>query len=201
MTVDFSLAGSIEESYCEADVIRAHARVQLAGRAQRDASNDVQRRFAYVEMARALRQLYKAQPNKFQLTGGSITTALAAMTRLGMLDLDTQHDQWPAHADYGVTHVMLVAFSELGEECLDLALFNAARDAVRDKQAENPTGIPAYKLQTTDGWLITPDEITAALGAYRTALGDGAEQPRLFWWPFWIAFLERASKYIGVRVG
>lgn len=200
MSYEFVLAGSVLEPFSETRVKRVQDQILTAKRAQFQARTDAQRRVANQAMTRSLMALYEAQPNEFQLTAGSVVDLQNTMLRLGMLDLDTQAGRFPRYEDYGVTAAIIAEFNETGEEGRELAGFNAMADAVRDRQAENPTGIPLYKIKTNDKWLVTPNEITAALGAYRTSLGEGVPEPRLFWWPYWLDFIERAAKYVGARV-
>ena len=198
MTYDMRIVGE-GEPYAEGAVQQALANLTAASRSDFRARTDRERRAAARAKVHARIELIKADPNEFELNASGMTTAKVVMSRLGMLDHDTKHDLWPNQADYGVTPAM----AQLGpedDEPRELAYFRAAEDAVRDKQAENPTGIPLYKLGTNDNWLVTRDEITAALGAYRTALGDGASDCELWWWPYWIEFIERAAKHGGFRV-
>ena len=201
MTVNFAVAGAVLEPSCVDCIGRVRARVEQLRSTQFAARTDADRRRANDRMVYALMSLYEVDPNAFSLSAGSLTVLQASMMRLGMLDLETQPGRPPLPKDFGLTVAGIAAYAESGDEPLELARFNAARDAFLDRQADNPTGIPAYKITTPQGWLITPDEITAALGAYRTSIGDGAEPPRLFWWPYWIEFLECAGKYLGARVG
>lgn len=144
--------------------------------------------------------LYEAQPNTFELSRGT-SIVITPMAQFGMLDVDSLPEHFPTRAECGMTDAVIREWSESGDEPLPVARFLALRDAVRDRQAmPNPVGIPAYKLKQAEAWLITSDEITAALGAYRTALGDGAIPPALAWWDHWLAFLERAGRHLGVRV-
>ena len=59
--------------------------------------------------------------------------------------------------------------------------------------------IPRHKLWTNDGWLITPDELTAALPrAPRSAL-DRRQRP-VPWWRQWLDYLDTARGHGGFRV-
>lgn len=200
MTYNMEIVGEGEPVF-DAEVYSALGMIKLASRKQFRAHTDFERKAANRAMTAGLIALYKAQPNGFELTAGSMVGAHIVMSRLGMLDAETQHERFPTHREFGVTdQIIRDAAGEDGRESSELALFHAAQDAVLDKQAENPTGIPIYKLKDNSGWLVGRDEITAALGAYRTALGDGGAEPELFWWPYWIEFLERAAIHGGFRV-
>jgi hypothetical protein len=59
--------------------------------------------------------------------------------------------------------------------------------------------IPVHKLRTNDGWLLTPEELTAALPhAPATAL-DRRQRP-IPWWTQWLDYLDSARGHGGVRV-
>jgi hypothetical protein len=59
--------------------------------------------------------------------------------------------------------------------------------------------IPVHKLWTNDGWLLTPDEITAALPNAPTAALDRRQRP-IPWWDQWLAYLDGAQGHGGIRV-
>lgn len=79
--------------------------------------------------------------------------------------------------------------------------FLEATEAVRAATSPEP-GIPVWKLGSNDAWLVTPEEIHAALGKAPesvTALEDG-EQVTVAWWPKWLRFLREAAGHGGFRV-
>ncbi|MFE0104464.1 hypothetical protein [Streptomyces sp. NPDC059009] len=125
------------------------------------------------------------------------------MAKLGMLTPDVPPDE-PAPEDYGTTSVRIDSYLDSGgtEVPPDLEPFVDALHDLFDSQGENPTGIPCYKLITRDGWLVTPDEITAALGCWTAASQEHRDGVRssLTWWSEWISFLQRASEHGGFRV-
>ncbi len=64
-----------------------------------------------------------------------------------------------------------------------------------------PAGIPRHKLTVDGEWLITPRELTAALGAYyahpieqRNTADQAVDQ-----WRPWIGLLLSGGNYLGVR--
>lgn len=159
---------------------------------------------AHLTAVNALRtahlELYRAQPAVFRVTGGTMAVAHEVMGAYSMLDEIVRPEPFPTLAAFGVTPTMMAEACEGGGETLELVRYRATYDAVLDKQAAaNPLGIPLYKLASPNGWLVTPDEVSAALGAYRTAL---TELPlvELWWWPAWVEFLELAAKNHGFRV-
>jgi hypothetical protein len=79
----------------------------------------------------------------------------------------------------------------------------AANERVLTQCAAKPIGIPGYKLSSNDGWLVLPEEIRAALVAYRALPAPESAirgQVDLDYWRSWIAFLERAAERGGFRV-
>ncbi|RGD59392.1 hypothetical protein DR950_17770 [Kitasatospora xanthocidica] len=77
----------------------------------------------------------------------------------------------------------------------------AKKNAVSAASAPNPTGIPRYKVETGENWLITPAEITAALAArQRAPHGERAAVSALIdEWDPWIDFLHMAGDHAGLR--
>ena len=59
--------------------------------------------------------------------------------------------------------------------------------------------IPVHKLWTNDGWLLTPDELAAALPHAPTTAVDRRQRP-IPWWRQWLEYLEGARRHSGVRV-
>jgi hypothetical protein len=59
--------------------------------------------------------------------------------------------------------------------------------------------IPRHKLWTNDGWLITPDELDAALPHAPTSALDRRQRP-IPWWRQWLDYLDGARGHGGVRV-
>jgi hypothetical protein len=59
--------------------------------------------------------------------------------------------------------------------------------------------IPVHKLWTNDGWLLTPDEITAALPHAPHVALDPRQRP-IPWWHQWLDYLDGARDHGGIRV-
>jgi hypothetical protein len=59
--------------------------------------------------------------------------------------------------------------------------------------------IPVHKLWTNDGWLLTPDELTAALPHAPASALDRRQRP-IPWWAQWLDYLDTARGHGGVRV-
>jgi hypothetical protein len=59
--------------------------------------------------------------------------------------------------------------------------------------------IPVHKLWTNDGWLLTPDELAAALPHAPSSALDRRQRP-IPWWAQWLDYLDTARGHGGVRV-
>jgi len=59
--------------------------------------------------------------------------------------------------------------------------------------------IPRHKLWTNDGWLVTPDELDAALPHAPTTALDRRQRP-IPWWRQWLDYLDGARGHGGIRV-
>ncbi|GAA1161732.1 hypothetical protein F4556_005078 [Kitasatospora gansuensis] len=84
----------------------------------------------------------------------------------------------------------------------NLAAIQAAFSARMSATEAEIRGIPHYKVNGNDGWLIAPAEVTAALAAYDAApAGQRADIEATYrdWVP-WLAFLRRSVEHTGIRV-
>lgn len=199
MTYDLTIE-RIEEIETDPDAVKAAlAKVQAAGhRMHDDLSSDAARD----EMIAALIELYQAEPAEFELTAGSMTDCLNAMDRLGMIELDAVAPKLPTAAEFGVEPGMW-SYDEGDEVPGPIAAYLAAMATATAAQAEEPAGIPAYKLRTNDGWLVTEAEIRSALTAHaapRPTAPSPVTEPDYFWWPHWLDFLRLAADHGGFRV-
>jgi hypothetical protein len=59
--------------------------------------------------------------------------------------------------------------------------------------------IPVHKLWTNDGWLLTPQELAAALPHAPASAVDRRQRP-IPWWHQWLDYLDTARGHGGVRV-
>ena len=59
--------------------------------------------------------------------------------------------------------------------------------------------IPVHKLWTNDGWLLTPDELAAALPHAPTTATDRRQRP-IPWWHQWLDYLDASRGHGGIRV-
>lgn len=209
MTYNLSIE-RLDEIETDPDAAKAAlARVHIAGHDLRAAIGRPSHDAAQAAMIGALIGLYEADPGEMELTAGSMTDALNAMDRLGMLA--TYDDgklikhcpvPFPKQEDFGVTPEMW-QYDDGDEPPAPIGAYLAAMSKCAAAQADQPNGIPLYKLQTNDDWLVTPDEIRAALAAHAAPRRPGPSpvtEPDYFWWPYWLRFLERAADHGGFRV-
>lgn len=140
----------------------------------------------------------------YRFNASSMGPAKAAMDRLGMLSRDHQAP-WPRPEEFGLTLAEIYAAQapDASEMPESVRAYLAAGRAAIEWEAEQPTGIPAYKIgHGNDGWLVTPAEIRAALTTLEAQpesakAGTMAEHPR---WDEWIDYLRRAAAHGGFRV-
>lgn len=123
----------------------------------------------------------KAEAYYFRLNIFGMNRYLGAMGELGMLD---SLSRGPTTKDWNSRR------SEAGYETL------------RTKTAAHPIGLPTYKFGSNDGWLVTPEEIKAALARYQKPGPEffTAHEVEEDYWDEWIQFLERAVERGGFRV-
>ncbi|GGO58779.1 hypothetical protein [Streptomyces lasiicapitis] len=145
----------------------------------------------------------------FRLNIWGMGTARQIMGALDMLT-DVPFPDWPTLEAYGLTdHPDEPDYYTEGPERdaaqarltdQERAYLDAVR-AVRDRDAETP-GIPAYKLTSNDGWLVTEREVKAALDVWEKAdLKDQNETQAEFpWWGEWLDFLKYNAERGGFRV-
>lgn len=208
MTYNMTIERADEIDVDEHAVNTALAEVHAAGHRMHAAIGRHDYDQLLAAMQTAIVRLYEASPTEFELTAGSMTDALNAMDRLGMLAthpdghlVDAAPTPFPRQQDFGVEPDMW-DYAEGDEVPAPIVAFEQAFSAVSDAQAEKPNGIPLYKLRTNDLWLVTPDEIRAALVAHLEAglAVPAVPEPDYFWWPHWLAFLELAAEHGGIRV-
>jgi hypothetical protein len=161
---------------------------------------------AQQEVDAAMEGMYAEERSYFRLNIWGMGTARDMMHRFGMLDVETNHPEWPDRKAFGVTDEQWDEYdSDLIDEATPQALrnFHAAHEAVVGHAPKEPTGICVFKLGSNDGWLVTPPEIEAALKTYY-ALDDVVRMNnRLYeitWWSKWIAYLEYCQTRGGFRV-
>ncbi|WJV48928.1 hypothetical protein [Streptomyces flavofungini] len=139
--------------------------------------------------------------NYFCFASTAMPRTLDAMTNFGML-VDLPIPTFPKLSEYQLKRADFLPRTEPDKDIAGrVAAYRAAYLAVKDASEPEPTGIPAYKLEHNDGYLVTVAEITAALTNYEAnANVDIAEMPvGDLTWPTWTAFLRRAKSLGGLR--
>ncbi|MFJ9179401.1 DUF932 domain-containing protein [Streptomyces sp. NPDC102360] len=137
-----------------------------------------------------------------EMTCVRMATVLQVMNAFGMIEHREPPDG-PTPEDFGTTYARIEAFlmSDAEEVPSDLVPYAAAMDKIFNAQADTPAGIPCFKV-AHGGWLVTPDEISAALGSWDASIPEAQRMVRdgLSWWTEWIVFLETARDHGGFRV-
>ncbi|WP_327667926.1 MULTISPECIES: hypothetical protein [unclassified Streptomyces] len=145
----------------------------------------------------------------FRLNIWGMGTARQLMGALDMLT-DAFMPQWPTPEAYDLTDYpddpehhpqgseREAAHARLTDQ--ERAFLEASRNT-RDQDAQTP-GIPAYKLTSNDGWLVTEREITSALEAWNKANPNDQKevQTEFPWWNEWLDFLKFNAERGGFRV-
>ncbi|MGH3647629.1 MAG: hypothetical protein ACRDTM_10720 [Micromonosporaceae bacterium] len=133
-----------------------------------------------------------------------------AMQQVGMLYDSRPAGPWPQSPSRRIEEIVY----ELGRGGTPHAGPDELRQArdyaetLRRHLSAHPPGgdvIPSHKFSTNDGWIVTPDEIKAALSAYEAAGAGAAERllstrDELNYWDNWIAYLRRAIDHEGFEV-
>lgn len=142
---------------------------------------------AHKEVNAAFDEMGRAEAYYFRLNISGMSKYLDGMQELGMID-DSDEGR-PAHSAW---------------ENIDFDSEEAEEKAekLRTSTAEFPMGLPLFKFGSNDGWLVTPEEIQAALANYQkppTAWFEGHKIEEDYW-DEWIQFLQRAVERGGFRV-
>jgi hypothetical protein len=151
----------------------------------------------------AWKQYWHADGARYHLSNRQMSDAISVMEQAGMArqvpvppfpqpaSYDAARDEYDAYLD-------AVDRGEAVQPSPALAVYLAARDqhlaANYDAQV-----IPRHKLWTNDGWLITPDELDAALPRAPTSALDRRQRP-IPWWRQWLHYLDTGRGHGGVRV-
>lgn len=114
------------------------------------------------------------------------------MSNAGMLDVEAERGRYPRAADFGADDGVDPEDAVPGSP-------EAACEAARLEWRSASTGglIPAYKLGSNDGWLVTPTEIRNSLDALERH-GPVAGAPT--WWPDWVSYLRKMVERGGFEV-
>ncbi|MFE0099822.1 hypothetical protein [Streptomyces sp. NPDC059009] len=161
---------------------------------------------AQAAVERAYDAMLTADTSYFRLNIWGMGRYRELMDQFGMVVCDYDPPPWPHVPD------------DLTDEEVDEAATAAPGAAIRPevhsylKQVESHLswhpepvfGIALHKCCSNDGWLVTPEEITAALESYRTHDNDEVRvlvgEDELDYWHQWITYLERARHRGGFRI-
>jgi len=179
----------------EAIDTRLHDPVQLPAPEEAEALERQQRA--------AWKQYWHANGARYHLSNRQMSDAITAMEQAGMTrpvpvppfpqpsSYGTSGDEYDAWLD-GVDRGQPVQPSP--ELTYYLDALDAHLAANYDAQV-----IPRHKLWTNDGWLITPDELDAALPQAPATALDRRQRP-IPWWRQWLDYLDSGRSHGGVRV-
>ena len=151
----------------------------------------------------AWKQYWHADGARFHLSNRQMIDATTVMERAGMAR-QVPTPLFPRPVDYGASAEEYDQYQDAvdrGEVVQPSPALADYLDALDHHQRANYDAqvIPLHKLQTNDGWLITPDELTAALPHAPTAALDRRQRP-IPWWTQWLEYLEGARGHGGARV-
>ena len=151
----------------------------------------------------AWKQYWHADGARYHLSNRQMSDAITVMEQAGMAR-QVPTPLFPQPASYGASseehdaYLDAIDRSEAIQPSPELAAYLNARDqhlaANYDAQV-----IPRHKLWTNDGWLITPDELDAALPLAPANATDRRQRP-IPWWLQWLEYLDSGRGHGGIRV-
>lgn len=108
-----------------------------------------------------------AHPFRFQLTTAAMGFCLDAMTGTGTgMSYSAQHRPFPSWPFAGFAD-----WESADPQAKDL--YRAAERRVRAQSILGRVGIPSFKLESNDSWLVGPEEIGQALERYEASSPPG----------------------------
>jgi hypothetical protein len=185
---------------------------------------------AQAKVHEAYEAMNDAEVSYFRLNIWGMGEYCRLMDAFGMAtDHGAAHPPWPEMDAYGIDDAAYeaVAYPEDAAEDAppldDLTRaaaerFVAAQNAVLIWHEEgSPPVIPGHKFSSNDGWIVTPDECTAAISAWkgecaeagagdeelgRKVLIDAMDENKMGgdYWLKWVAYIELAAQYGGFEV-
>jgi hypothetical protein len=151
----------------------------------------------------AWKQYWHADGARYHLSNRQVGDAITVMERSGMARR-VPTPAFPTPADHGASSAEYddwLDASDRGQPTQPSAELAGYLDALDRHQRANYDAhvIPVHKLWTNDGWLLTPDELAAALPHAPASATDRRQRP-IPWWAQWLDYLDTARGHGGVRV-
>jgi hypothetical protein len=155
------------------------------------------------EQRAAWKQYWHADGARYHLSNRQMGDAIAVMEHTGMTR-QVPTPPFPQPASYGASSEEYDDYrdaTDRGEPVQPSPELGAYLDAMDQHLRANYDAevIPRHKLWTNDGWLITSDELDAALPLATTSATDRRQRP-IPWWHQWLDYLDTARGHGGVRV-
>jgi hypothetical protein len=151
----------------------------------------------------AWKQWWYADGARYHLSDRQMTDGSTAMVRAGMAR-QVQPPPFPQPVHYGASdddygdYLDATDHGDPVHPSPALADYLVALD--RHQRANYDAHvIPVHKLWTNDGWLVGPEEITAALDHAPNVALDRRQRP-IPWWDQWLDYLDAARGHGGFRV-
>ncbi|WP_425838381.1 hypothetical protein [Streptomyces fractus] len=165
---------------------------------------------AQEKVERAYEALREADSSYFRLNIWGMSHYCEVMEQLGMVVSDYELPPFPHEPD-GVTREEIDAFGDRGHgpdapARPEVVAYWKQLEAHLSWHLDPAFGIALHKFCSNDGWLVTPEEIAAALESYRVHSAEevkvivGGDTEELDYWLQWISYLQRAQQRGGFRV-
>jgi hypothetical protein len=151
----------------------------------------------------AWKQYWHADGARYHLSNRQMTDAISAMEQVGMTR-QVPVPPFPQPHSYGATSEEYDGWrdasghGESTQPSPELAIYLDVVDQHLQANYDAQV-IPRHKLWTNDGWLITPDELDAALPQAPATALDRRQRP-IPWWQQWLTYLDVARGHGGIRV-
>jgi hypothetical protein len=151
----------------------------------------------------AWKQYWHADGARYHLSNRQMSDAITVMEQVGMAR-QVPTPPFPLPASYGASSEERDDYLDAvdrGETVQPSPELSAYLDALDQHLAANYDAqvIPRHKLWTNDGWLITPEELDAALPHAPSSALDRRQRP-IPWWTQWLDYLNGACGHGGIRV-
>lgn len=165
---------------------------------------------AQEEVERTFEALMEADTSYFRLNIWGMSRYCEVMEQLGMVVSGYAAPPFPDEPE-GVTREEIEAFADRAPGSglparPEVVAYWKQLHAHLSWHLEPAFGIALHKFCSNDGWLVTPEEIAAALESYRVHSAEevkvivGGDAEELDYWTQWIAYLQRAQHRDGFRV-